>query len=125
MRRSMPTSANGRWGETVAQQFLVARGCEIIARNFRTRYGEIDLIVRDERTIVFVEVKTRVRDSGAGEASVDWRKQQRIVRAARAYVQHAPDAVYRFDVLVVLYVPRTPTVRIRHYRDAFDTTLVF
>ncbi len=121
----MPTSANGRWGEAAARAFLESRGCEVLVLNFRTRYGEVDLIVRDVRTIVFVEVKTRERDTGAAEAAVDGRKRARIMRAAQAYVQRAPAAQYRLDVVVVVRPPGAQTARIRHYRNAFDMTLDF
>lgn len=125
MRRSMPTSANGRWGEAAARVFLESRGYEVVECNYRTRYGEIDLVVREKRTIIFVEVKTRARDTGAAEAAVDRRKQLRICKAAHVYSRRAPAARYRFDVVVVLRSPGDTTARIRHYRNAFDMTLVF
>lgn len=121
----MPTSAKGRWGEAAARSFLEARGYTILENNFRTRYGEIDLIVRDSRTIIFVEVKTRERDTGAAEASVDVRKQRRILSAARTYVQREPGAHYRFDVIVVIRAAGSASARIRHYKGAFDTDLDF
>lgn len=121
----MPTSANGRWGEAAARLFLEARGYTILDTNFRTRYGEIDVIVRDSRTIIFVEVKTRERDTGAAESSVDIRKRRRILSAARTHVQRDPAAHYRFDVIVVIRAMGSDRARIRHYKGAFDTDLDF
>jgi putative endonuclease len=123
MRRSMPTSVSGRWGEAAARVFLQRRGCEVLERNFRTQYGEIDLIVRDGRTIVFVEVKLRARDTGAAEAAVDMRKQRRILFAARVYSQCARAEQYRCDVIVVIRAPGSENARIRQYRNAFDMTI--
>lgn len=124
-RRNMRTSASGHWGEVAARMFLERRGYKSIETNFRTRYGEIDLIVRDDRTIVFVEVKTRERDTGAAEAAVDRRKQCRIVNAARMYASKVRALQFRFDVIVVVRAPDAHVARIRHYPNAFDTDLDF
>ena len=56
-------------GERLAAKHLEARGCEVIARNFRTRFGELDLVARDERFLVFCEVKTRIARGAAGRAN--------------------------------------------------------
>ena len=55
-----PRRKLGVQGERLAAKHLEARGCEVIARNFRTRFGELDLVARDERFLVFCEVKTRI-----------------------------------------------------------------
>jgi putative endonuclease len=95
--------AVGQAGEALALEHLRARGYEIVATNWRTRYGEIDIVARDGRTVVVVEVRTR-RSASQGTAgeSVGPRKRQRLVRMAEAYLQqHAPHADGRIDVVTV------------------------
>ncbi|MEU7767714.1 YraN family protein [Nocardia sp. NPDC049190] len=97
--------ALGAHGEELAAQFLCAAGMEIVARNWRCRYGELDLIARDRDVTAFVEVKTR---SGLGYGipaeSVTFTKQQRIRRLALLWLaeQDGPWRRIRFDVVSVL-----------------------
>jgi putative endonuclease len=94
----------GRLGETQALRFLKKRGYRILARNFTTRQGEIDIIAEDRGTIAFVEVKCRTSDRfGEPKESVNRRKQQRIVRAAQYYLrrQGAMPPPYRFDIVSI------------------------
>ena len=112
-RRPPPPTADprqclGRDGESAACAALRARGYVILAERYRTPHGEIDIVARDEDTIVFVEVKTR-RDAayGGGAAAVTWRKQRTIVRVAQAFLArgrlyHLP---CRFDVVSVEWPP--------------------
>ena len=111
----------GRSGEAVARRHLEAKGYAILAERFRTRAGEIDLVVEDGRTIVFVEVKTRrSRSAGAPEESVGPLKQRRLVRMASVFLTmrglHGRDC--RFDVVAVEERDDGP-IEIRHLRDAF------
>lgn len=107
----------GRY-ESIAADYLISRGYEIVSRNYQNhRRGEIDLIAREGKTLVFIEVKYR-RDSGAGapEAAVDIRKQQRIRKAALTYLYEnrlSLETPCRFDVVAVL------GEQIRLIRDAF------
>jgi len=93
----------GRRAERAAERFLNKRGLRTIVRNYRTRVGEIDLVMADEGETVFVEVRYRTRtDFGDGAATVDYNKQKRLVRAARHYLhRHADDVPCRFDVVSV------------------------
>ncbi len=94
----------GRWGEGVAAEYLSQRGYEILERNFRTPYGEIDLVTRHEGAIIFVEVKTRASKAfGRPEESVTEQKQAHLLDAAEAYLQTIPEFVddWRVDVLAV------------------------
>lgn len=99
------TTRRGQAGERLAEAHLTARGLVTLARNYRCRGGEIDLVMRDGRAIVFVEVRTRAsRAFGGAEASVDRRKQARIARCAEGYLQAAAglaDADCRFDVVAL------------------------
>lgn len=107
--------ALGAYGEKLAAQYLRESGMEIVARNWRCRYGELDLIVQDPTVTVFVEVKTR---SGLGfgtpAESVTFGKQQRIRRLALLWLaeREGPWRRIRFDVVSVL-------VR-RGYRPVID-----
>lgn len=95
----------GHKGEAVAAKYYQQRGWLLLNHNYRTRMGEIDLILYKEGTLVFAEVKTRtgaMLDRPA--AAVDARKQYRLVLAAQQYLQRSPygDATIRFDVVEVI-----------------------
>lgn len=94
----------GRWGEEVACAVLRANGYRIIARNWRTRMGEIDIIARDGDVLAFVEVKTRSNASyGGAAAAVGRHKQRRIILAAGQFLATTEcDLPARFDVITVL-----------------------
>lgn len=95
--------AIGERNERLAESFLRAQGLELIARNHRCRFGEIDLIMRDGATLVFVEVRyRRARDFGGAAASVDRYKQQRLIQTARHYLMtHPTPLACRFDVVAI------------------------
>lgn len=117
----MKQSVLGRWGEARAQHYLESQGYQILARNWRTREGEIDLIALKETTLVFIEVKTRRSHSfGTGEESIDLQKQARLAQLAQYYLDTQPDIRYsacRFDVIVIDLTQKP--VQIRHYENAF------
>jgi putative endonuclease len=98
------TGDSGRQAETLAARHLEARGLRILARNFRCRGGEIDLVCADGPTLVFVEVRLRRNaDYGGAGASITPRKQQRLILAARHYLA-AHDAATRpcrFDCVLL------------------------
>lgn len=96
------TTARGREAETRAAQHLAARGLRLVERNFRVRGGEIDLICRDGRALVFVEVRQRTRaDYGGAAASITAAKRRRIVLAARHYLVGKPASDCRFDCVLI------------------------
>lgn len=95
----------GQHGEDRALAKLLQHGLQLITRNYRCRFGEIDLILRDDQQIVFVEVRSRadLRFGGA-LSSVSVHKQQRLIRTALHYLAHAahnPDSPCRFDVVAL------------------------
>ncbi|MGW0179777.1 YraN family protein [Nocardia sp. NPDC003345] len=114
-------TALGAQGEELAAQHLRSAGMEIVCRNWRCRYGELDLIVRDAGTTAFVEVKTR---SGVGfgipAEAVTFKKRQRIRRLALLWLaeQEGPWQRIRFDVVSVL-LPRGGEPVIDHLRAVF------
>jgi putative endonuclease len=102
--RPTPAQASGGAAEERAARFLAERGLAIVARNYRTRRGEIDLVARDGTTLVFVEVRMRAGASfGGALASIDARKQARIAAAARHFLMRcgSGDVPCRFDVVTL------------------------
>ena len=92
----------GAAAEELAARHLLGHGLRIVERNFRVRGGEIDLIAKDGKTLVFVEVRLRSRgDFGGAAASITGRKQQRIILAARHYLQTHGEQPCRFDAVLL------------------------
>ncbi|WDY58891.1 YraN family protein [Pseudomonas sp. PSKL.D1] len=104
MPNASPTSA-GQAAETQALEHLQGQGLQLLARNWRCKGGELDLVMLDTDTVVFVEVRYRLH-AGFGGAleSIDVRKQKRLVLAASAFLQHEArwaDYPCRFDVVAL------------------------
>ena len=90
-RPKVPRDALGDRGENMAAKYLRTQGMKIIVRNFRTEVGEIDIIAREGKTLVFVEVKTRVDDDPTPEQQVNPIKQHQITKAVR----HVSGAIWK------------------------------
>jgi putative endonuclease len=121
--RAAPTArAAGERFEALALSHLESAGLALVARNYRCRYGEIDLVMRDRDTIVFVEVRYRRSGRfGGGIDSVDAAKRAKLVRSASAYLADHPrlaGCACRFDVVAIGDDERVPSFDWR--RDAFD-----
>lgn len=121
-RRSGRPGATGRDAEARAECFLARRGLMLVSRNYRCRRGEIDLVMRDADTLVFVEVRRRTsRVFGGGLDSVDARKRARLVAAAEHFLmvhRIGDDRPCRFDVVAIDGPPRSATIE--WVRGAFD-----
>ncbi|MGH8060206.1 MAG: YraN family protein [Candidatus Entotheonellia bacterium] len=94
----------GHAGEETAERHLAQMGYRILARNFRCRFGEIDLIAREGQTLVFIEVKTRrSRAFGPASLAVTNGKQRRLIKASQVYLSQRGGAqeVCRFDVVTI------------------------
>ena len=114
----------GAWGESVAADYLRKKKYKIIASGYRSRFGEIDLIVQNKKYLAFVEVKLRKTDRFAmAREYVDIRKQEKLRTTALLYLAEHPTALQpRFDV-VEIYAPdgmMTETPDIYHMEDAFQ-----
>ena len=110
----------GREGEDLAARFLTKQGYRLLERNYRTRSGEIDLIALHDGAVVFVEVKTRTSDAfGAPELAVNPRKQERMVKAALAYIKYNKlhQVPCRFDVVAITTAAEQ---EVEHIRNAFE-----
>ena len=114
----------GAWGESIAAEYLRKKHYRLLASGYRSRFGEIDLIVCDRRFLVFVEVKLRKTSQFAKAMEyVDRRKQDRIRTTAEVYLSQNPTALQpRFDVIEI-YAPEgmeTARPEIYHMEDAFE-----
>ncbi len=110
----------GQAGELAARNLLENKGYAILEANWRFHRAEVDLIAKDGKILVFVEVKTRSSDAfGKPEAFVDARKQRFLTEAASAYMEQiGHDWEIRFDVVSVLAIPGRE-VLLEHFEDAF------
>jgi putative endonuclease len=111
----------GKLGEDLAVQALERLGYAVLARRYRTAFGEIDIVSDHAGTLVFVEVKARMDDEfgTAAEAVTPW-KQRRLTRMAREYLarEGIVDRACRFDVVAIMF--DTPEPAIELYVNAFD-----
>jgi len=127
--RRAPTSQIGRWAECVAAHFLERGGFKILARNFNTRFGELDIVCQEERgakagapSIIFIEVRFRSKGSLLlPEESITNKKQRRIKFAASIYLNKfgLADAFVRFDVICVSKDKWFTPAKVQHIVDAF------
>jgi len=118
-RRRVAAFRLGLSVESRAAMLLIAKGYQIVARRWKTPLGEIDIVARRRRALVFVEVKARDRDDDAAEAVTE-RGKRRIVAAAELWLTHRPEDArhdIRFDVILV-----TPGRIPRHVANAFDAS---
>lgn len=118
-------SQRGANAEAIAAAFLEKQGLRVIERNWRCRFGEIDLILRDRDMIVMVEVRLRTHNAfGGAAASIDRRKQAKLAATARLYLAGLagragqPDRPCRFDVILMADAEGRD---IEWIRNAFDT----
>lgn len=110
----------GRRGEELAARQLAAKGYEIVARNWRCKTGELDLVARDGECLVLVEVRTRRgRAMGSPEGSITATKQARLIALSEAYVQeNGWDGDWRIDVVAIEMDGRGRLLRVDHYENA-------
>ncbi len=115
------TRTIGIIGEDIAKNYLLDNGYKILERNFRVKSGEIDIIAQLNQIIVFIEVKSRSSNRyGLPYEAVDYRKQQKIIKAAQNYInfKRLTNYQYRFDIIeVYLNINK----KINHIQNAFWT----
>ncbi|HZZ29726.1 MAG TPA: YraN family protein [Pirellulales bacterium] len=134
---SWPATIRSRWvkfwqpkplgylGERAVEKHLKRQGYKIVARGLRLRGGELDLVAVENRTVVFVEVKTRrTAHFGLPQEAVDSRKQWRLTRAALFYLKRHGLLEYpaRFDVVAVTWPHQAKRPTIEHFQNAFEAT---
>lgn len=120
----------GDAGEGVALNYLKKRGYKILERNYENRIGEIDIIAKNDGTIIFVEVKSQdVADIQYGEAgerlyperNVDWRKQRKLIKTAEWYLlekDYPDDTIWQIDVIGVDLDESRRMADLRHLKNA-------
>lgn len=108
----------GQQGEDLATRYLEKKGYQILARNFRYKRAEIDIIAQKDKLLAFVEVKARSSDVfGYPEEFVDEKKATLIIGAADHYIEKNQwEGLIRFDIISVMLRPR---ITLRHFEDAF------
>ena len=124
-----PRRRHGEIGERIAEEHLAHRGYRIVARNFRTRYGELDIIAADDRALVFCEVKTRLAGTRNGPAgpldAIGPRKRERLRRMATQWLAESEGAdrprrsELRFDAIGVILSPAGQLLALDHVENAF------
>ena len=108
----------GRWGEDVAADYLIKKGYEIVERNARTPYGELDLIMVHSGRLIVVEVKARTTTSyGYPETAISARKQEHLAASAEHYAQEHGIDHWQIDAISVEGKPNGGTPRITHFED--------
>lgn len=118
------TKLLGAWGEALAAEYLRKKHYTILASGYRCRFGEIDLIAQNRKTLVFVEVKLRKSpDFARAREYVDHRKQEKLRKTASMYLSQNPtDLAARFDIIEI-YAPEGTVTRhpiINHLEEAFQ-----
>jgi len=108
----------GKWGEEVASEHLMEKGCEILGRNVRTPYGEIDIVAKQGAITIFVEVKTRTSDKmGLPEESITARKREHMIACAEHYAAEHEIDHWQIDVISVEGKPGA-TPKITYFENA-------
>ncbi len=117
------TKQLGKTGEKLAAEYLIGKGYQICEYNYRSAWGEIDLVAWDADVLVFVEVKTRRSlKFGLPQIAVTNAKQQRMSKAALEYLQEKNlfDYACRFDIIAIIIPPGTSEPQIEHIENAFE-----
>lgn len=113
--------ALGKWGESIASEYLLEKGYTIIERNHRTEYGEIDLIAEYDGVIIFVEVKTRTgKKFGNPEEAITRQKTVHMIDSAQAFLQDRPQFTqeWRIDVVAIYKNKSSDSPEISHFENA-------
>ena len=111
----------GEWGEKLAEEYLISKGYQLLDRNYRTPYGEIDIIACMVGVVIFVEVKTRSTTTfGLPEGGVTLKKQAHLVDSARYYIQEHPELInsWRVDVIAIQGKLGGKSIKITHFENA-------
>jgi len=116
--------AKGDIGEEVAFSYLQDHGYKILERNYSNKFGEVDIVAKHNKTIVFVEVKTRrnpIESDLYPERNVDWRKQGKLIRTAEYYLiknTYPDETSWQIDVIGVELDTVTHKANLRHLKNA-------
>jgi len=115
----------GKWGEDLACSYLLKNGYIILQRNYRCRFGEIDIIANKSSELIFIEVKTRTSiEYGYPSEAITYKKQMRYNKLAMCYLKETgrKSVSCRFDIIEVLVNRNKNTIFINHIQDAFQAS---
>ena len=115
----------GAKGEKLAARFLKRKGYKIVQRNYKCKLGEIDIIAKQDKTLVFVEVKTRqTAEFGPPQYVITAAKKRQISRVALSYIKYGNlmEQSCRFDVIAVTFPRESRRPRIEHIENAFESS---
>ena len=118
MIKNLDNDKKGKIGENIAKKYLISLGMTIICSNYRTKFGEIDIIAKLENKIIFVEVKSRMsKDYGHACEGVDYKKATKITSVAKYYIStnNLKNYEIRFDVIEIYFIEE----KINHIENAF------
>ena len=120
----------GRFGESIAEKYLVKKGLNVVKKNYFSRFGEIDIVASNGDTLIFVEVKLRKRNSFcSGREAVNYSKRRKIIKTALSFIsENSSDLNARFDVIEIQDVERASggkTGNIVHLENAFSLNDVY
>ena len=107
MIKNLDNVKKGKIGENIAKKYLISLGMTIICSNYRTKFGEIDIIAKLENKIIFVEVKSRMsKDYGLACEAVDYEKASKITSVAKYYIStnNLKNYEIRFDVIEIYFI---------------------
>jgi len=111
----------GAWGESVASEQIARRGFVLLEKNFRCRIGEVDIVAMDNKTLTFIEVKTRTSlDFGFPSEAINPSKKHKYHQIALSYINHKrfKDIEIRFDVIEIL-LSKNGSYTVNHIKNAF------
>ena len=109
----------GKWGEDIATEYLTQKGYELVARNIRTPYGEIDIIAKQGDITILVEVKTRTSNKmGLPEESITPRKREHMLAAADHYAAENEIDHWQIDVIAIEGKPGSEEPKITYFENA-------
>ena len=111
----------GNLGENMAKKYLEEKGYSVVEQNYKNKWGEIDLIVKDKKELVFVEVKTRIGEQfGTPEDAINKDKINRLMKNSQAYMNYkikSADFSYRIDAICIVLDNKNNLIRINHYEN--------
>jgi len=116
----------GKLGEDLARQYLIKKGYKILTSNFRSRFGEIDIIATKNSTLVFVEVKLKIgEETGQPEEMINHKKTNQIQKMAEIFLQKNPSLgqkfpLWRLDAICIVLNPDGSSKRITHWKNISD-----
>lgn len=116
----------GILGERIAERFLLAKGYKVLDKNFKTKWGEIDLVAKKKKGIVFVEVKTiRKKQGFAAEDEISRKKKMQLRKMAQIYLAQKrmpPETLCQIDILAIEIGRDFKRAKIKHFKNAIEDT---